>query len=161
MSGSKTKRQRQMGNCKETVKENQLLRIVVSAFLSSLHAINLICNYHSKQDLRKDLKEGNAITLQVLQSSSKVWSVMGGSIEVVHWEFNKGIMKNNLQTNCKLATQYQVRIIMRVVHGTNVNWLFFDIPKKEVEARREITHSEQQRFDKVLCLSRPEDKILD
>lgn len=69
-------------------------------------------------------------------------------------------MKNNLQTNCKLAVQYQVRIIMRVVHGTNVNLLLFDIPKKEVEARREITHSEQQCFDKVLCLSRPEDKIL-
>lgn len=149
-----------MGNCKNTVKENQPLRTAVSTFLSSLHAVNLICNYQSKQDLRKDLKEGNAVTLQVLQSSSKVRSVMGGSIEVAHWEFNKGIMKNNLQTNCKLAVQYQVRIIMRVVHGTNVNLLLFDIPKKEVEARREFTHSEQQCFDKVLCLSRPEDKIL-
>lgn len=53
-------------------KENQPLRIVVSVFHSSLHAVNLMCNYHSKQDLRKDLKEGNAVTLQVLQSSSKV-----------------------------------------------------------------------------------------
>lgn len=51
-------------------------------------------------------------------------------------------MKNNLQANCKLAIQYQVRIIMRVVHGTNVNLLLFDIHKKEVDARREITHSE-------------------
>lgn len=149
-----------MGNCKETVKENHPLRIEVSAFQSSLHAVNLICNYHSKQDLRKGLKEGNAITLQVLQSSSKVWSVMGGSIEVVHWEFNKDIMKNILQTNCKLAVQYQVRIIMRVVHGTSVNLLLFNIPKKEVEARREVTCSEQQRSDKVLSLSRPEENIL-
>lgn len=70
-------------------------------------------------------------------------------------------MKNNLRTNCKLAVQYQVRIIIRVVHGTNGNLLLFDIPKKELEARREIIHSEEQHFDKVLCLSRPEDKILD
>lgn len=40
-------------------------------------------------------------------------------------------MKNNLQTNCKLAVQYEVRIIMRVVHGTNVNLLLFDIPKQK------------------------------
>lgn len=73
-----------MGNCKNTVKENQPLRTAVSTFLSSLHAVNLFCNYQSKQDLRKDLKEGNAVTLQVLQSSSKVRSVMGGSIEVAH-----------------------------------------------------------------------------
>lgn len=123
------------------MKENQPLKIVVSAFQRSLHAVNLICNYHSKQDLIKDLKEGNAVALQVLQSSSNIWSVMGGSIELLHWEYNK-IMKNNPQTNCKLAVQYQVRIIMRVVHGTNVNLLLFDIPKQEVEARRKITHSE-------------------
>lgn len=73
-----------MGNCKNTVKENQPLRTAVSTFLSSLHAVNLICNYQSKQDLRNDLKEGNAVPLQVLQSSSKVRSVMGGSREVVH-----------------------------------------------------------------------------
>lgn len=54
-----------MGNCKEPVKENNPLRIAVSAFQSSLHAVNLICNYHSKQDLRKGLREGNAVTLQV------------------------------------------------------------------------------------------------
>jgi len=40
---------------------------MVSAFLSSLHAVNFFCNYHSKQDLRKHLKEGKAVTLQVLQ----------------------------------------------------------------------------------------------
>lgn len=57
-----------MGNCKE----DQPLRIVASAAQSSLHAVNLISNYHSKRDLRKNLKEGNAVTLQVLQSSSKV-----------------------------------------------------------------------------------------
>lgn len=69
-------------------------------------------------------------------------------------------MKNNLQTNCKLAVQYQVRIIIRVVHGTSVNLLLFDIAKKEVEARREVTCSEQQCSDKLLSLSRPEENIL-
>lgn len=40
-------------------------------------------------------------------------------------------MKNNLQSNYKLTVQYQVRIIMRVVHGTNVNFLLFDILKQK------------------------------
>lgn len=42
---------------------------------------------------------------------------MEGSTEVLDGRFNKGLMKNNLQANCKLGVQYRVRIIMREVHG--------------------------------------------
>lgn len=39
------------------------------------------------------------------KSSSKVWSVMGGSIEVLDCKVKKGLMRSNLKTNCKLAVE--------------------------------------------------------
>lgn len=54
----------------------------------------------------------------VAEGSFEVLSVMEGSTEVLDWKLNKGLMKNNLQINCKLAVQYWLGIIMRAVHGS-------------------------------------------
>lgn len=66
-----------------------------------------LCNYHSKWNLRKDLKEDNALSdfAGVAKSSSKVWSVMGGSKEVLDCKLKKGLIRSNLKANCKLAVE--------------------------------------------------------
>lgn len=60
-------------------------------------------------------------------------------------------MKNNLQINYKLAFQCQVKIIMTVVHGTNVNLLLFDIPEKGRQGEKSHIESSSALIGCCVC----------